>query len=250
MKVGRSVGVSGAAGAALVAHVQQRREAERSTLSRMLHHDVAGMLAAARMDLSRVSSRVADDELLEQLRRVDQLLDQCIRDARREMQHLHPALIDHFGLPLAIRHLIEERCVEAGLLYNMALDDAMEGVDPQVLIAAFRVVEAALGDCGEYGEFNARIAARRDGYLLEIVATPAAGTTLAPLDPVRAADLDALRVWLRTLGAGWTQSARDTRWTIEMRLPRQRAAQTGVAATAMEQSKVALDPIKEETPGG
>ena len=45
-------------------------EAERTRLSRMLHHDVAGMLAAARMDLSRLISHApADSDLPDQLRR-------------------------------------------------------------------------------------------------------------------------------------------------------------------------------------
>ena len=125
----------GTEGVALVAHLQQRREEERSRLSRMLHHDVSGMLAAARMDLSRVSARVTDDEIQEQLRRIDHLLEQVIRDARREMQRLHPALLDHFGLPLAIRHLVEETCRARDVRYAVTLDEALEGVDPQILVS-------------------------------------------------------------------------------------------------------------------
>ena len=239
MKDGKSSSATGASGAALVAHVQQRREAERTALSRMLHHDVAGMLAAARMDLSRLLGRVADDESQDQVRRIDQLLDQVIRDARREMQRLHPALIDHFGLPLAVRHLVEERSNAAGLRYNMSLDEVMEGVDSQVLIAAFRVVETVLADGRDYAEFNARIAPRRDGYVLEVTATRAPGTASSP-DVTRAADLDALRTWLRTLGAGWQQSISEARVTYELRLPRASAPVPVVAS----------DVIKDEAPGG
>src|SRR5512137_3019278 len=85
----------------LLAHLQQRAEEERQRLARMLHHDVSGMLAAARMDLSRLIAReAADGDAAEQLRRVDQLLAQVIGDARAEMKRLRPALIDHFGLPV------------------------------------------------------------------------------------------------------------------------------------------------------
>ena len=209
----------GTEGVALVAHLQQRREEERSQLSRMLHHDVSGMLAAARMDLSRVTSRVTDEEAQEHLRRVDHLLEQVIRDARREMQRLHPALLDHFGLPLAIRHLVEEVCRARELRYAVALDEALEGVDPQLLIAAFRLVEALLDDGSSLTEFNVRLAARRDGYVLEVMRRPA-----DPAAPVLA-DKNALRTWLRSLGAAWIESADGGRSVVEVRMPR-----TGVAA--------------------
>lgn len=216
-------------GAALVAHLQMRREEERSRLSRMLHHDVSGMLAAARMDLSRLSSRVTDEDTQEQLRRIDHLLEQVIRDARREMQRLHPALLDHFGLPLAIRHLVEETCRAKDVRYAVQLDETLEGVEPDILIAAFRLVETLLGDCTGLAEFNVRLATRREGYVLELMRVPASAATG---DAARADDLDALRAWLRSLGAAWLEATQGDRAIIELRIPRRSI------------------PLKSETPGG
>ena len=207
----------GSEGVALVTHLQQQREQERSQLSRMLHHDVSGMLAAARMDLSRVASRVTDDETQEHVRRVDHLLEQVIRDARREMQRLHPALLDHFGLPLAIRHLVEETCRARDVRYAVTLDEALEGVDPQILIAAFRLVETLLGDGSTLAELTVRLAARRDGYVLEVVRVPADS---AAADPAGPADKSALRTWLRSLGVGWLESTQGEKRIVELRIPR------------------------------
>ena len=217
---------------ALVAHLQERREEERSKLSRMLHHDVSGMLAAARMDLSRVAARVTDDELQEHLRRVDQLLDQVIKDARREMQRLRPALLDHFGLPLAIRHLVEETCRARGIRYAMSLDETVQEVEPELLIAAFRLVETLLVGGNGVQEFNAKLVARRDGYVLEIAreGMPAAAAAGEAPDTF---DTEALRTWLRSLGAAWLESSHGDRAVIEVRIPRR-----PVAAQ------------KSETPGG
>lgn len=229
LKDGKSAGAR-APGPDLVAHVQQRREVERSRLARMLHHDVSGMLAAARMDLSRVAAHVVDPELQEPLRRVDQLLDQVIRDARREMQWLHPALLDHFGLPLAIRHLVDETCRDKDVRFAMSLDETLEDVAPEVQIAVFRLVETLLGDCGGLTEFGARLGARRDGYVLEITLTSdAASDDGAPA----LADLQALRTWLRALGVAWAESAQANRSSIELRIPRRSPA-----------------PVRSETPGG
>jgi hypothetical protein len=203
----------------LVAHLQRRAEEERDRLSRMLHHDVSGMLAAARMDLSRLVARVAaEGDLPEQLRRVDQLLEQVIGDARAEMQRLHPALIDHFGLPVALRHLIEERCRRPDCRYSVELVDESEGLEPPLPIAVYRTVECLLADV-TLQDFTASFGPRRDGYVLEL--------TLLPFpeipDPDRADDLRALRAWVEALGALWKESRRDHAWLIELRLPRRAA---------------------------
>ncbi|HEX9207235.1 MAG TPA: histidine kinase [Steroidobacteraceae bacterium] len=211
--------------ARLVAHLRQRNEEERLRLSRMLHHDVSGMLAAARMDLSRLAARVAPDgNVPEELRRVDRLLEQVIGDARAAMQRLHPALIEHFGLAAALRHLVEDRCRGPGRRYKVTFLDEATGLEPLLAIAAFRTVETLLA--GEATrEVTATLASRRDGYLLEL--------TLAPVpanpDPAQADDLWALRIWLESLGAAWKESSHEGTRRIELRLPRRAAAVPGEA---------------------
>jgi hypothetical protein len=209
----------------LVAHLQQRAEEERARISRMLHHDVSGMLAAARMDLSRLMTRVAaEGDLPEQLRRVDQLLERVIGDARAEMQRLHPALIDHFGLPVALRHLIEERCRRPGCRFTVELVDESEGLVAPLPMATYRTVEALLADDG-LQDFTANFGPRRDGYLLELALSPFPANP----DPARVDDLRALRAWVEELGATWKESRRDKQWLIELRLPRRPAASLDAA---------------------
>jgi signal transduction histidine kinase len=215
-----AIATQGPEGQRLVAHLQRHHEDERSRVSRMLHHDVAGMLAAARMDLSRLIHKVsADGEVAEPLRRVDQLLEQVIRDARHEMQRLHPALIDHFGLPMALRHLIEERCRTGGIQYTMEFAETVEGLDSPVPIAVFRLVETLLGNPGEIREIEATLSSRREHYLLDLTWIPAS-PGIATRDDGRDLDLLALRTWLESLGVGWAQSMREQAATIELKLPR------------------------------
>jgi len=209
----------------LVGHLQQRAEEERARISRMLHHDVSGMLAAARMDLSRLVARVGSEgDLPEQLRRVDQLIEHVIGDARAEMQRLHPALIDHFGLPVALRHLIEEKCRRPGCRFTVELVDESEGLGPPLPMAVYRTVETLLSDDG-LQEFTATFGPHREGYLLELALSPFPESP----DPARVDDLRALRAWVEALGATWKESRRDRGWLIELRLPR-RPATSLVAA--------------------
>lgn len=209
----------------LIAHLQQRCEAERARLSGMLHHDVSGMLAAARMDLFRLIGRAgADGDLPDQLRRVDQLLEQVIGDARGEMQRLHPALLDHFGLPAALRHLIEERCRSSGRRYSVEFVDESDGLEPPLPIAVYRTVESLLVD-GGLQELTATFGPRRDGYLLELTLLRVPENP----DPVQTDDLRALRAWLEALGATWKESRHDRAWLVELKLPRRAPAAAGEA---------------------
>jgi signal transduction histidine kinase len=212
------VATLGADAVRLVAHVEQRREEERAELARILHHDVSGMLAAARMDLSRLTSKLAADaDTTEQLRRVDQLLEQVIRDARAAMQGLHPALIDHFGLGVALRHLIEEYCRHAGVRYAVDFPAEPEVLETPVPIAVFRTVETLLAAAGQgLREINVTLSQRRDAYLLELRLTrdPALATI------GREDDLAALRAWLESLGANWKRSTHGAETVLELRLPR------------------------------
>jgi signal transduction histidine kinase len=203
----------------LVSTILGQRETERHRLARLLHREISGALAAARMDLSRVASRTTDGDTQHLVQRVDQLLEQAIRDARAEMQRLHPALLDHFGLPAALRHLVEDTCRNRGIRYTLALDDSFESAPGALSIALYRLVEAVLGEPG-LTQFDARLAAKRGGYELTLARRHAPGSAAAIRDPERAA----LRHWLRSLGARWADAAEAEAVTVTVRLPASMAA--------------------------
>lgn len=203
----------------LVTHMLVEREAERQRLARMLHRDVSGMLAAARMDLSRVAARSTEEAEAQQLlQRVDQLLEQAIRDARHEMQRLHPALLDHFGLPAALRHLVEETCRGGEIRYTLALDEPVDGLEGSLPIAIYRLFETLLGEPG-LAQFDARLTARRGVHEIAVTRRFAPGS--APGDTRQTPALAALRHWLRSLKVTWTESGTEDAPVLTLRIPRE-----------------------------
>jgi signal transduction histidine kinase len=205
--------------ATLVAHLQFRLEDERARVARRLHNDVAGMLAAARMDLSRIAGRVAEDfELRDQVARVDQILEQVIQNARAEMQRLHPALLDHFGLSSALRHIVEERCRAAGVEYSLDLPESIGLVSALASLATFRVIELLLA-----GKSLRRVALRlRENTVSLQLLAEIEGAEL--LDAGSNEDLQALRAWLQSMGATWSESQRGDVACFELTLPRAQPA--------------------------
>jgi signal transduction histidine kinase len=180
------------------------------------------MLAAARMDLSRLAGAHADDAALrEQVTRVDQILEAVIQNARSEMQRLHPALLDHFGLSAALRHLVEQACRAGGAEYTFELPDFADArVSAPMALAAYRAVEALL----EAGSLTRVTVTLREGASqvqlhvdVERTSPPPAGTNN---------DLLALRAWLEALGAGWSESERGTSTALDLSLPLEGATAT------------------------
>lgn len=188
--------------AMLVAHVHDQLESERGRMARRLHGDVAGMLAAARMDLSRLAGRLDDPDLREQVGRVDQILEAVIQNARMEMQRLHPALLDHFGLAAALRHLVEESCRAAGAEYTLDLPDSADGAAKPVELAAYRVVETLLAE-----RTLRRVAVRlrdAEGGVGLTVQVEGGGSHSA----AARRNLTSLRAWIESMGAAWRESTR------------------------------------------
>ena len=201
----------------LVVNLQCRLEAERRAIERELHDEVSGMLAAARMDVSFLRMRAGPaDELREHFTRLDGALERAIRATRQIMQRLRPALLDHFGLPVALKHLVEENCRAAGIDFTVNLPDEIEGVDRDLQIAAFRVVQELLGEASSLTAFQAGLSETPNLYRLDLVETMRARAI-----PEDRLSLAALRVWIISQGGQWTVSHEGAVRTTRMILPRQ-----------------------------
>jgi signal transduction histidine kinase len=187
----------------LVVNLQCRLEAERRAIERELHDEVSGMLAAARMDVSFLRMRAAPvDELREHFTRLDSALERAIRATRQIMQRLRPALLDHFGLAVALKHLVEESCRAVGTEFTLDLPEEIDGVERDLQIAAFRVVQELLAEGSSLAAFGVRLSESPRSYLLDLSETPRA--VLAP--PEDRLSLAALRVWIVSQGGQWSVS--------------------------------------------
>ena len=100
---------------AFSSHLQAFSELEKSVLARKLHDELGGLLTAAKMDLSWLQSRLLDSPYQERLAQLGAVLDEAMELKRRVVEELRPSLLDHFGLPTALRAYVEATCEKAGL---------------------------------------------------------------------------------------------------------------------------------------
>ncbi len=129
---------------ALSTHLQELSEKEKSQLARNLHDELGGLLTAAKMDLSWLQSRVPDAALQERLAQLGGVLDEAMDLKRRVVEDLRPSLLDHFGLPTALRAYVDSACAKAGLRAELALPDDGASLPKETAIALFRIVQEGL----------------------------------------------------------------------------------------------------------
>jgi len=130
----------------LSTHLQEFAEKEKSALARHLHDELGGLLTAAKMDLSWLQSRLTEGTYGARLAQLGTVLDDAMDLKRRVVEDLRPSLLDHFGLPTALRAHVESVCSKAGLHCDVTMSDDAESISKESAIAIFRVIQEGLSN--------------------------------------------------------------------------------------------------------
>ncbi len=155
---------------ALVTHLQTTIEAERTTLAKELHDELGGLITAAKMDMAWLTAHIGnalDPAGDEKVRSIVQMLNQAMTLKRRVVESLRPSLLDHFGLPVALRSHFDELCGRAGIEYIATLPEEMLDLEPCTQLALFRVAQEALTSVlirGDARHVELLIEAEEGGY--------------------------------------------------------------------------------------
>jgi signal transduction histidine kinase len=128
----------------LSTHLQELAEQEKSELARHLHDELGGLLTAAKMDLSWMQSRLSEAPYGARLSQLGTVLDEAMDLKRRVVEQLRPSLLDHFGLPTALRAHVESVCTKASLQYEVTMSDDADTIPKECAIALFRVIQEGL----------------------------------------------------------------------------------------------------------
>jgi signal transduction histidine kinase len=131
---------------ALSNHLQALSEREKSELARKLHDELGGLLTAAKMDLSWLQARLEGAAIQERLAQLGSVLDEAMDLKRRVVEELRPSLLDHFGLPTALRTYVESTCSKAGLTPLMVIEHPCDSMSKDAAIALFRIVQEGLSN--------------------------------------------------------------------------------------------------------
>lgn len=129
---------------ALYGRLLEAQEAERRRIAAMLHDELGQTLVALRLSLYTAAPQHGG--LVEALR----LADEAIGRSRDLSVELWPAVLDHLGLPAALRWLAE-RHENTGLTFEVIVEPVGR-LPVRVEAAAFRVAQEALRNIVRHAE--------------------------------------------------------------------------------------------------
>jgi two-component system sensor histidine kinase UhpB len=121
------------------------REEEATRIARELHDDVGQRLALISIGLSRLRRSEARGTASE-IRKLQEQTGAVVRSLRELSHELHPAVLEHAGLALALQMKCEEVFQATGIEVRLVSRGEASEIPPEVALCLFRVVQEALNN--------------------------------------------------------------------------------------------------------
>ncbi|RZL63674.1 MAG: histidine kinase [Variovorax sp.] len=135
----------------LATHLQNVQETERGYLARELHDELGSLLTAAKLDVARLKSRLAEmPDAIERLRHLTDLLNSGIALKRRIIEDLRPSSLSNLGLVASLEILGREFADRSGLQVEMALEPV--NTDEARQLTIYRMVQEGLTNISKYAD--------------------------------------------------------------------------------------------------
>ena len=135
----------------LATHLQDVRETERGYLARELHDELGSLLTAAKLDVARLKSRLADSpDATQRLQHLTELLNSGIALKRRIIEDLRPSSLANLGLVASLEILGREFGDRSGVQIDLALEPVL--LDEARQLTVYRMVQESLTNIGKYAQ--------------------------------------------------------------------------------------------------
>jgi signal transduction histidine kinase len=137
----------------LTAAIESVQEEERKRIARELHDDLGQQLTLLKMDVSVIKKKLAAEQspLLGAAERVDGVLTQMVRSARRIYAGLRPPMLDDLGLVPALEELVQRMFETSGLKCRLVANEDMT-VPDRLAMPLYRVAQESLSNSIKHAE--------------------------------------------------------------------------------------------------
>jgi signal transduction histidine kinase/ABC-type uncharacterized transport system substrate-binding protein len=141
---------------ALSGQLIHAQEEERSRLARELHDDFNQRLAMLAVDLESASQMIADSPLdaKERLRDLWNRAAELGDDLHSLSHRLHSSTLESLGLILGLSSLCHEFTEQQGIQIDFAHENISRGINPDVALCVFRIVQEALRNVKKHSGAN------------------------------------------------------------------------------------------------
>ena len=135
----------------LTGYLQTAIERERAAISREIHDDIGGSLAAAKLDLAWISRHAADSEMHAHIQAATDMIQHALGASQRIMMNLRPSILDQ-GLFAAVQWLASSFERRTGIKTVLRANNEEIFPEKSVQLAAYRTTQEALTNISKYAQ--------------------------------------------------------------------------------------------------
>lgn len=119
------------------------QEKERNNISRALHDSVGQLLYGIRLNLESLQRT---QDLKSEIKNINELLDQAIKETRQLSYELTPSVLKDFGFVAGIKEMAQ-RTSTAHFKVDTFIDSSADLLSPEVQLYVFRMIQELISNC-------------------------------------------------------------------------------------------------------
>jgi PAS domain S-box-containing protein len=129
------------------------QEEERRRIARELHDDIVQKIAVLAITMSRLKLQVpAGESLASEILALQQRVFGLADDVRQLSHQLHPALLEHAGLRVALASFTDEFKRVEGIEVELAVPENDDAIPRDVAVCVYRVVQESLRNAAKHSQ--------------------------------------------------------------------------------------------------
>ncbi|MEP7214040.1 MAG: GAF domain-containing protein [Acidobacteriota bacterium] len=160
--------------------LEEARDSERRRLSRQLHDEVAQQLVIASIKLSRIETKLVDmypenNSLIADIVAAQELILRNHQSLRQMAHVLHSGILEHFGLPAALRKFISDVAAlstDGHTPIELEVSDNFPRLRPIIEVGIFRIVQEAVTNALKHARASnilLRLSTKRDERSISVM---------------------------------------------------------------------------------
>jgi signal transduction histidine kinase len=126
------------------------QEAERTRVARELHDELNQKLAMLTVTVERLGARVLEPELKKSLESLRTDAAELMTGVRELAHQLHPSILDHLGLEVALRSYCEDFSARGGIQVKYSVPAPPGAAPPEVELCLYRICQESLRNVAKH----------------------------------------------------------------------------------------------------
>ncbi|XOV95363.1 MAG: PAS domain S-box protein [Bacteroidota bacterium] len=121
------------------------QEMERRRLSRELHDGLGQLLTTSLIYIKQLKKNI-DPDSAEIADRINQILENTMEEVRSISHNLMPSVLDDFGLPLALKNMVNNLKKNNETNISLLVDENLPRLSPEVEVGFYRIAQEGLNN--------------------------------------------------------------------------------------------------------